>query len=84
MSDAKTGNRVKKMPKPKSKTSKREFVRRFTGEAMKQLESLPARERDARIEAFGRVVTRSCVPETDTKCSTASETPVIPLAARGR
>ena len=51
------------MPKRKKKISKAEFVRRFTGEAMKYLESLPLGERDARIEAFGKSVLSSCGPK---------------------
>ena len=48
------------MPKRKSKISKADFVCRFTGEAMKYLESLPPGERDARIKAFGKSVLSSC------------------------
>jgi len=51
------------MPKPKKKISKGEFVRKFAGEAMKYLESLPPGERDARIEAFGKSVLSSCAPK---------------------
>jgi hypothetical protein len=51
------------MPRRKKKISKAEFVRRFTGEAMKYLESVPAGERDARIEAFGKSVLSSCAPK---------------------
>jgi|GEM_PF-1996369 hypothetical protein len=72
------------MPNRKKKISKAEFVRKFTGEAMKYLESLPPGERDARIEAFGKSVLSSCAPETEARCSTASETRAIPLAARVR
>ena len=58
MAEAPKGRR-EDMPKRKNKFSKAEFVRRFTGEAMKYLESLPPDERDARIEALGRSVVRS-------------------------
>jgi hypothetical protein len=68
----------------KRKISKAEFVRKFTGEAMKYLESLPPAEREARIEAFGKRVISSCVPETEAKSPTASETRPIPLVARAR
>jgi len=76
--------RGEEMPNRKKKISKAEFVRKFTGEAMKYLESLPPGERDARIEAFGKSVLSSCAPEIEAKCSTASETRAIPLAARAR
>jgi len=72
------------MRKRRKKMSKTEFVRKFTGEAMKYLESLPPGERDARIEAFGKSVLSSCAPEIEAKCSTASETQAIPLVARVR
>ena len=76
--------RSEDMPKRKKKISKAEFVRRFTGEAVKYLESLPPGERDARIEAFGKSVLSSCAPEIEAKCSTTSETQAFPLAARVR
>jgi len=72
------------MPKRRRRISKAEFVRKFTGEAMKYLEPLPATERDARIEAFGRSVLNSCARDIEAKCSTTSETPATPLAARAR
>jgi hypothetical protein len=72
------------MLKRKKKISKAEFVRRFTGEAMKYLEPLPPGERDARVEAFGKSVVSSCGHGTEAKCSTTSETQAIPLAARVR
>jgi hypothetical protein len=72
------------MPKRKKKISRAEFVRRFTGEAVKYLESLPPGERDARIEAFGKSVLSSSAPEIEAKYPTASETQAIPLAARVR
>jgi hypothetical protein len=83
MAEAPKGRR-EDMPKRKNKFSKAEFVRRFTGEAMKYLESLPPGERDARIEAFGKSVLSSCAPEIEAKCSTTSETQAIPLVARVR
>jgi hypothetical protein len=55
--------RSEDMPKRKKKMSKAEFVRRFTGEAMKYLESLPPSERDPRIEAFGKSVLCSPAPQ---------------------
>lgn len=76
--------RSEDMPKRKKKISKAEFVRRFTGEAVKYLESLPPGERDARIEAFGKSVLSSSAPEIEARCSTASETQAIPLVARVR
>jgi len=79
-----TSYRGEDMPKRKKKISKAEFVRKFTGEAMKYLESLPPGERDARIDAFGKSVLSSCAPEIEARCSTASETQAIPLAARVR
>ena len=72
------------MSKRKKKISRAEFVRRFTGEAMRYLESLPPGERDARIEAFGKSVLSSCAPEIEAKCPTTFETQAIPLAARVR
>jgi len=72
------------MARKKKRISKKEFVRGFTGEAIKYLESLPASERNLRIEAFGRKVVTSCAPETEATTPRASETRVIPLAARGR
>jgi hypothetical protein len=72
------------MPRQKKRISKAEFVRKFTGEAMKYLDSLPADERDARIEAFGKSVLSSSALEIEPKCSTTSDTPAIPLAARVR
>jgi len=72
------------MPNRKKKISKAEFVRKFTGEAMKYLESLPPGERDARIEAFGKSVLSSCAPEIEFRGCTASEPQAIPLVARVR
>jgi hypothetical protein len=62
MAEHRRGTR-ENMPKRKKKISKAEFVRRFTGEAMKYLVSLPPGERDARIEAFGKSVVSSCGPK---------------------
>jgi len=72
------------MRKRRRRTSKAEFVRRFSGEAMKYLESLPPGERDARIEAFGKSVLSSCAPEIEAKYPTTSGTQAIPLVARVR
>ena len=72
------------MPERKKKISKAESVRRFTGEAMKYLESLPPGERHARIEAFGKSVLSSCAPEIEAKCPTTSETQAIALGTRAR
>ena len=68
----------------KKKISKAEFVRKFTGEAMKYLNSLPPEDREVRIEAFGKRVISSCAPDIGAKSPTASETRPIPLEARVR
>jgi len=72
------------MPKRNRKISKAEFVRKFTGEALNYLQSVPAGERDTRIDAFGKAIVNSCAPEIEAKCSTTSDTPATPLAARAR
>jgi len=71
-----------KMPRSGKKISKKEFVRGFAAEALKYLESLPAGERNARLEAFGKKVLRSCARESEPTKPTASQTRAIPLAAR--
>jgi hypothetical protein len=56
-------NASEDVPNRRRKSSKAEFVRRFTAEAMRYLDSLPPAERDARIEAFGKSLLGSCGPK---------------------